>query len=1038
MTLATLLGSPQPMYLAWGPQLLSFFNDAYAPILADRLDGAMGRPFAELWAEIWGEINPIVDKALAGEGSRFENMRLRMTRKGQTEETWWTFSSSPVRDASGALCGMLAVVNETTAQVLAARRAGSERQRLSRMFEQAPTFMTLLEGPEHRFVLTNPRFQSLLGERAVIGKTVAEAMPEAAAQGYVKLLDEVFRTGAPFRSSRAKFVAEPEPGKPESDRYFDMVYQPLTDEDGAVTGVFAQGVDVTETYLAEQSLRESEAFTRRVLESSRDCIKVLSLEGRLEFMSAGGMGVMEVDDFAAVAGAYWPDFWHGDEYGAAVSAIAHARRGETGRFQGYAPTFKGALRFWDVAVTPIADEAGRPEKLLAISRDITDQHRTAAALVDREARLSLVIQGAKDHAIISTDPSGIITSWSPGASSIFGWTAEAAIGQPIALIYAPEDRAAGLDRQELVNAARAGSASDERWHVTRSGGQVFMNGSVYPLPPDDQGRPQGFLKIARDETLRRRQDEALRRLNETLEQQVSARTAERNLLATIVETTDAFILAADFDHNILALNKASADEFERVYGVRPKVGDNLLALLADQPEHQQEVRAAWSRALAGEEFTFIEQFGRLDRPSYEIKFSTLRDASGKAIGAYQYVYDVTERLRAEARYAEAEEQLRQSQKLEAVGQLTGGVAHDFNNLLTVIRGSIDLLRRPDLSEAKRDRYLDAISSTADRATKLTSQLLAFARRQTLKPERFEVGRSVISIADMIRTLAGSRIEVEIRTPETPCFVNADPNQFDTSLINMAVNARDAMNGQGRLVIAVALAQRVPPIRSHPAIEGPFVTVSLTDSGSGIDPAQLDQIFEPFFTTKPIGEGTGLGLSQVIGFAKQSGGEVQVESVLGHGATFTLYLPRVEPKAAHDEDAQSGLSFANGNGACVLVVEDNAAVRTFANQTLEDLGYATVLAANGEEALAELAADASRFDVVFSDVVMPGMSGIDLGQRIRETHPAIPIVLTSGYSHVLAQKGTFGFELLHKPYSIEQLSAALTRAITFAGARRSSA
>ena len=388
--------------------------------------------------------------------------------------------------------------------------------------------------------------------------------------------------------------------------------------------------------------------------------------------------------------------------------------------------------------------------------------------------------------------------------------------------------------------------------------------------------------------------------------------------------------------------------------------------------------------------------------------------------------NITADKEARAALQSAEDQLRQSQKVEAIGQLTGGVAHDFNNLLTVIRGSVDLLRRPDVSEERRVRYIDAIADTADRATKLTGQLLAFARRQSLKPEVFDTGESVRAISDMVRTLTGSRIKVAVRLVEKPCYINADRSQFDTAIVNMAVNARDAMHGEGELTITVGATSGMPAIRTHRAVPGEFVTVALSDTGSGIPADKIDQIFEPFFTTKGIGEGTGLGLSQVFGFAKQSGGDIFAESREGYGSTFTLYLPQV---VGEDRDVASDATvdaLSTGEGACVLVVEDNADVGMFATQALSELGYSTVFAMDGPKALVELTSCSGRFDVVFSDVMMPGMSGIELGQEIGRLYPAIPVILTSGYSEVLAQTGTHGFELLHKPYSIDELSRVLRK------------
>jgi two-component system, NtrC family, sensor kinase len=410
----------------------------------------------------------------------------------------------------------------------------------------------------------------------------------------------------------------------------------------------------------------------------------------------------------------------------------------------------------------------------------------------------------------------------------------------------------------------------------------------------------------------------------------------------------------------------------------------------------------------------------------------------------------TRHLYAEAaKRLEAEEALKHGQRLEALGQLTGGVAHDFNNLLTVIRASVDLLRRPDLPEPRRLRYIDAISDTVTRAAKLTAQLLAFARRQTLKPEVFDTGQCVATLTEMIGTLAGSPIEIVTSVPDQACLVDADIGQFETALINMAANARDAMAGKGRLTITVRAITELPnaatrnnpaqsPGTNPPASPHGYIAISIADTGVGIAQDQFGHIFEPFFTTKEVGQGTGLGLSQVFGFAKQSGGEVMVESEMGKGSTFTLYLPRVlgddRPQPISAEDG----SQVDGHGMSVLVVEDNAEVGTFATDALTELGYVTTLVGNAADALAKLAANANQYDVVFSDVVMPGISGIDLAREIRRHYLDLPVVLTSGYSHVLAQNGSYGFELLQKPYSIEQLAGVLHKVGRWRNARRGAA
>jgi two-component system NtrC family sensor kinase len=390
-----------------------------------------------------------------------------------------------------------------------------------------------------------------------------------------------------------------------------------------------------------------------------------------------------------------------------------------------------------------------------------------------------------------------------------------------------------------------------------------------------------------------------------------------------------------------------------------------------------------------------------------------------------------------AKRREAEDALKHSQRLEALGQLTGGVAHDFNNLLTVIRASVDLLNRPQLSEERRQRYITAIADAVARAAKLTSQLLAFARRQTLKPEVFDVGDRVQSLRDMLATLLGPAIEIVVRLPAEPCLVNADAGQFDTALINMATNARDAMQGKGRIIFAVEAATNVPDtlahlmgshvVGSHVIGSHGFVSIAVGDTGIGIPAGRIGRIFEPFFTTKQVGQGTGLGLSQVFGFARQSGGEVTVASEVGQGSTFSLYLPRVPADLLPRSQAPTTAPAVAGSGMSVLVVEDNIELGNFAADGLTELGYNITLVDNATDALAELVVDADRFDVVFSDIVMPGMTGLDLAQAIRDRSIGVPVVLTTGYSQALSQDGVAGFDLVQKPYSIDELSRVLHRA-----------
>jgi signal transduction histidine kinase len=367
--------------------------------------------------------------------------------------------------------------------------------------------------------------------------------------------------------------------------------------------------------------------------------------------------------------------------------------------------------------------------------------------------------------------------------------------------------------------------------------------------------------------------------------------------------------------------------------------------------------------------------------------------------------------------AKAEDQLRQSQKMQALGQLTGGIAHDFNNQLTVIQGSADILTRPELADDKRIRFAQAIVQASTNAASLTSQLLAFARRQPLKPERIDLNDLVRSMDDLLDRTMGERIRIVTDLHKLPCRVEADKAQLQSAILNIASNARDAMKDGGTLTIRT---------RDDGEKDGhAMVSLAVEDSGEGMSAEIMDRIFEPFFTTKRTGQGTGLGLSQVYGFATQSGGEVDVSSEQGKGTTVTLKLPCVDA-AALAEPVEPEVESADQPPARILVVEDNDDVGAFAETLLSELGHHVTRASSGEQAL-DIARRA-EFDVVLSDVVMPGMGGIRFAEILAQEKPDLPVVLATGYSQEIVEGGSGGRPVILKPYRLATLSEALAEAM----------
>ncbi len=668
-------------------------------------------------------------------------------------------------------------------------------------------------------------------------------------------------------------------------------------------------------------------------------------------------------------------------------------------------------------------EDGRPVRMVGAHIDITDRTIARELLRESEERFRLIADSAPVPIwVTKLDRKRAFAN--QAYLDFLGVGYQEALDFDWRTILHPDDAA------RVVRESIAGEASlkpfvlearyrgpDRAWHWMRSESQPRW---------DPSGQHIGFIGVAHDVTVAKQAEAELRRLNDTLEERIRERTAQLQAsevqMRAIFETSNQYQGLLDLSGNVIYANK------EALSGIAAGIADVEGRPFWDTPWFAatdgvpQIVRDAFRSAARGERVQ-TEMLLHLPAGDRYFEFSArpIEDQTGAITGVLTEALDVTERRR-------SEEALRQSQKMEAVGQLTGGVAHDFNNLLTIIRSATDFLRRRDLDESRRRRYVEAISETVDRASKLTAQLLAFARRQPLMPQVFDVGAQVESVAQLLRPLAGSRVIIETTLCDPACYAVADVAQFETALLNLAVNARDAMNGEGRLSIVVSTAQAIPALRGAAARDGNVVAVSVADVGCGIPPGKLDEIFEPFYTTKEVGKGTGLGLSQAFGFAKQSGGDIEVLSEVGVGSTFIIYLPEASRPADSQQLAPSPHPTSSGVGHRVLVVEDNEDVGRFCTELLRDLGYRVELVASGMDALAMLAHDELAWDLVFSDVIMPGMTGLELATTIRDRYPALPVVLTSGYSDVLAENADRGFELIQKPYSVESVSRVLRKAM----------
>ena len=596
------------------------------------------------------------------------------------------------------------------------------------------------------------------------------------------------------------------------------------------------------------------------------------------------------------------------------------------------------------------------------------------------------------------DPNGIVTNWNAGAKRIKGYEAAEVIGRHFGMFYLPEDREAGMPARSLAAARENGKFEAEGW-LLRKDGTKFLASDVIDAIYED-GQLVGFAKITRDITERNKAADALKE-------------SERHLRLLVNGVTDYALYMLDPNGIVTNWNAGGL----RIKGYSPEeiIGQHFSRFYS--PADQAAGRPARALQLAVENGRYEEEGWRVRKDGTffwaSVVIDPIRDDDNKLLGFAKITRDISERREAQLNLEKIQRQLAESQKLDALGQLTGGVAHDFNNLLMVITGHVHMLKKIAGNDAKSLRAIQAIETATQRGASLTRQLLTFARRQSVNPQPIDLRDSIHSVREVLDTGLGSAVQLRINLDDGIWPVMVDPAELETALVNLIINARDAMPDGGSVSVRASNVHIDNGTR-----KGDHVAIEVKDTGVGIPPDIMGKVFDPFFTTKPIGKGTGLGLSQVHGFAHQAGGTVAVASELGKGTTFTVCLPRgqlgIAPAEAETRSIASGT---------VLLVEDNPDVATASADLLEQLGYSVRWVSDAEAALKEL--DRDGIDLVFTDIVMPGKTdGLGLARAIKQKHPGVPILLATGYSEA-ARNAPADFSILRKPFRLHELSRALS-------------
>lgn len=1004
-----MLSSNQAMFIAWGPDRTLLYNDAYSEILASKHPAALGRDFLDVWQEIRADLVPIVDQAYAGEPVHMDDITLHMQRRGYLEETHFSFSYTPVRDETGTIAGFFCPCNEITGQVLAERRLRESEARAKGVLDGMGEGFALLDR-EFRVIDFNVEAERLESRprEELIGRSHWELYP-GTEDG------ELGRLYKKAMSERVPVALEHRYVWPDG-RAIWVEARAYPVEDGLA--VFFR--DVTEQKQTEAVARETAERYRLAIRATNDAIwdwhfatnHVLWNEA-LE--TAYGHKPEDVEP----TGEWWIGHIHPEDR-ARVDASIHAAIDGTEtswvdeyRFLRADGSYADVLDRGHV----IRDETGQAVRMLGAMLDLTEQRRNQAALRESEARFRTFAE-ALPLVLFTTDADGRYDYTNPFLQAFTGMSAEALAGFGWSEALHRDDRARALAVWDERRAAE--EPFEIEYRLRREDGVYrWFLGRCVPARAAQEGAALRWIGTCVDMQDIVEARDAKARQSEDLERLVAERTADRDRMWRL--STD-LMLVARFDGTILATNPAWTTLLG--WDESDLVGTSFLDLI--HPDDTEATQAEAGRLSDG-----------LSTLRFENRYRT-RDGSyvwlsWTAVPDEQFIHAVARDVNAEkdaaAELERAQEALRQSQKMEAVGQLTGGLAHDFNNLLAGISGSLDLmgtrLAQGRLSEA--DRYLVAAQGAAKRAAALTHRLLAFSRRQTLDPKPTNTGTLISGMEELIRRTVGPAIGVESVVGGGVWSVLVDPNQLENALLNLCINARDAMPDGGKITIETAnrwLDGRAA--RERDLAPGQYISLCVSDNGSGMTPDVVEKAFDPFFTTKPIGMGTGLGLSMIYGFARQSGGQVRIYSELGQGTMVCIYLPRYLGTKDDSEDAALPVPTVapTETGRTVLVIDDEPLVRMLVVDVLEELGYTALEAGDGPSGMKVIESEA-RIDLLITDVGLPnGMNGRQVAEAARQVRAGLKVLFITGYAeNAVLNHGHLehGMQVVTKPFDMGDLT-----------------